>query len=81
MGRQMALHREMLQRRTNQLTLFEGPRAPAAAPPALGPVAALAPGRSATPSPLYPLLEANFLGTELLDDAEVDDALFDFLED
>ena len=28
MGRQMALHREMLQRRTNQLTLFEGPRAP-----------------------------------------------------
>ena len=81
MGRQMALHREMLQRRTNQLTLFEGPRAPAAAPPALGPVAALAPGRSATPPPLYPLLEANFLGTELLDDAEVDDALFDFLED
>ena len=29
---------------------------------------------------LYPF-EANFLGTELLDDAEVDDALFDFLED
>ena len=80
MGRQMALHREMLQRRTNQLTLFEGPRAPAAAPPAPGP-AAPAPGRSATPPPLYPLLEANFLGTELLDDAEVDDALFDFLED
>ena len=81
MGRQMALHREMLQRRTNQLTLFEGPRAPAAAPPAPGPAAAPAPGRSATPPPLYPLLEANFLGTELLDDAEVDDALFDFLED
>jgi len=80
MGRQMALHREMLQRRTNQLTLFEGPRAPAAAPPVPGPVAP-APGRSATPPPLYPLLEANFLGTELLDDAEVDDALFDFLED
>ena len=81
MGRQMALHREMLQRRTNQLTLFEGPRAPAAAPSAPGPAAAPAPGRSATPPPLYPLLEANFLGTELLDDAEVDDALFDFLED
>ena len=82
MGRQMALHREMLQRRTNQLTLFEGPRAPAAEPPAPGQEAAApAPGRSATPPPLYPLLEANFLGTELLDDAEVDDALFDFLED
>ena len=81
MGRQMALHREMLQRRTNQLTLFEGVGAPAAAPPAPGPAAAPAPGRSATPPPLYPLLEANFLGTELLDDAEVDDALFDFLED
>ena len=80
MGRQMALHREMLQRRTNQLTLFEGPRAPAEAPSEPGP-AAPAPGRSATPPPLYPLLEANFLGTELLDDAEVDDALFDFLED
>jgi hypothetical protein len=76
MGRQMSLHREMVQRRTDQLTLFEGSGAPAPPPPWPAPAAA----RSATPPPLYPLLD-NFLGGDLLDDADVDAALFDFLED
>ena len=75
MGRQMALHREMAA--ADEPAHALGARAPAARPPRAGrrPSARRSAAAAALPS------SGPTTGTELLDDAEVDDALFDFLED
>ena len=84
MQSQMQMHREMLLRKSDQLTLFEGgfldgdrSHAPATSAPHPDAAAAHPGARANSPPPLYSNFEANFdLG---LDEGVDEAALFDFL--